>query len=171
MSKTRPRHPSTPKPPAPKATGTKSRRPRAPLLITGLGLAVLVAAAVVVFGPGRQLLRPAGAAGPNVVLITLDTTRADHLGCYGDTQARTPNLDRLAAEGVRFARVYAPAPLTLPSHTSILTGLYPATHGVRNNGHDLDPKLRTLKRTHPMPSIKVCIDSLGDVSERLSEGY
>jgi arylsulfatase A-like enzyme/Flp pilus assembly protein TadD len=86
----------------------------------------------------------ARSAGPNVLLITLDTTRADHLGCYGDAEARTPRLDALAAEGVRFARVYCPAPLTLPSHTTIMTGLYPATHGVRNNGHDLAPKWRTL---------------------------
>ena len=140
----RPERASNPRPAAPLPQAAKPRRPRTALGGAGLGLAVLVAAAVLVFGPGRRLLRPAGAAGPNVVLITLDTTRADHLGCYGYALAQTPNLDRLAAEGTRFARVYAPAPLTLPSHTSILTGLYPATHGVRNNGHDLDPRLRTL---------------------------
>ena len=60
------------------------------------------------------------------------------------SRPRTPNLDRLAREGVRFARVYCPAPLTLPSHASIMTGLYPVTHGVRNNGHDLPSGIRTL---------------------------
>jgi arylsulfatase A-like enzyme/Flp pilus assembly protein TadD len=72
---------------------------------------------------------------PNVVLVTLDTTRADHLGVYGDRRARTPNLDRLAAGGVVFERAVTVAPLTLPAHASLLTGLYPFAHGVRNNGN------------------------------------
>jgi arylsulfatase A-like enzyme len=67
---------------------------------------------------------------PNIILLTLDTTRADHLGCYGHPGAVTPNLDRLAREGVRFAEARTPVPITLPSHTSILTGTYPPTHGV-----------------------------------------
>ncbi|HVR11076.1 MAG TPA: sulfatase-like hydrolase/transferase [Thermoanaerobaculia bacterium] len=76
---------------------------------------------------------PAG--GPrNLLLVTLDTVRADHLGCYGDALAETPALDRLASEGIRFAHAASPVPLTLPSHTSILTGLLPLHHGVRNNG-------------------------------------
>ena len=70
----------------------------------------------------------------NLVLFTLDTVRADHLGCYGDRAAVTPWLDRLAAEGIRFAQASSPVPLTLPSHTSVLTGLLPPHHGVRNNG-------------------------------------
>lgn len=70
---------------------------------------------------------------PNVLLITLDTTRADHLGCYGYQDIKTPTLDRLAEEGVRFTKVYAAAPITLPSHASILTGTYPIYHGARNN--------------------------------------
>jgi choline-sulfatase len=71
---------------------------------------------------------------PNILLITVDTLRADHLGCYGYSAARTPNIDRLATEGVRVERAIAPTPLTLPSHTSILTGLEPPAHGVRDNG-------------------------------------
>jgi len=67
-------------------------------------------------------------------LISLDTTRADHLGCYGSERVRTPALDRLAAQGVRFADVTAPAPTTLASHTSMMTGTYPPTHGVARNG-------------------------------------
>ena len=70
----------------------------------------------------------------NVLMITLDTTRADRLGCYGYSLARTPVLDRLAQRGVLFERAYAPVPLTLPSHASMLTGLYPPEHGLRNNG-------------------------------------
>jgi arylsulfatase A-like enzyme/cytochrome c-type biogenesis protein CcmH/NrfG len=71
---------------------------------------------------------------PNVVLITLDTTRADHLGCYGDTDARTPTLDALARGGVLFTQAATVAPLTQPAHSSIMTGLYPTYHGVRVNG-------------------------------------
>lgn len=73
-------------------------------------------------------------ARPNVLLLTLDTTRADRLGCYGYPHAYTPSLDRLAADGVRYARCYSPCPLTLPAHATMLTGLYPFYHGVLNNG-------------------------------------
>lgn len=70
----------------------------------------------------------------NVLLITLDTTRADRLGSYGYSKAKTPNLDFLALNGVRFANAYCQVPLTLPSHCSILTGAYPTYHNVHNNG-------------------------------------
>jgi len=76
----------------------------------------------------------ASAPALSVLLVTLDTTRADHLGSYGATRARTPNLDRLAAEGIRYERAYSPAPITLPAHASLLTGLYPFEHRVRVNG-------------------------------------
>lgn len=76
----------------------------------------------------------------NVLLITLDTTRADRLGCYGYSPAKTPVLDRLAQQGVLFERAYAPVPLTLPSHASMLTGLYPPEHGLRNNGQAALPQ-------------------------------
>ncbi len=86
---------------------------------------------------GLTLLGAAGCGRgerPNVLLITLDTTRADHLGCYGMPLARTPAMDRLAREGVRCTDAISAAPITLPSHSTILTGLYPPTHGVRDNG-------------------------------------
>lgn len=75
----------------------------------------------------------------NLLLITLDTTRADRLGCYGYQRALTPTLDRLAKRSVVFERAYCPVPLTLPSHASILTGLYPPEHGLRNNGQGALP--------------------------------
>jgi len=68
------------------------------------------------------------------VLVTLDTVRADHLGAYGYAAAETPALDRLAREGLRFAQASAAVPLTLPSHSSLLSGLLPPHHGLRNNG-------------------------------------
>jgi arylsulfatase A-like enzyme/Flp pilus assembly protein TadD len=82
---------------------------------------------------------------PNLVLITMDTTRADHLGAWGYKDARTPTLDALAARGVRFVRCDTAAPITLPSHATILTGLFPPRHGVRDNGtYALSPKVETL---------------------------
>lgn len=72
--------------------------------------------------------------GPSVVLVTLDTTRADHLGPYGATEAETPTLDALAARGRVFERAYSSAPLTIPSHSTMFTGRAPPSHGVRDNG-------------------------------------
>jgi arylsulfatase A-like enzyme/Flp pilus assembly protein TadD len=103
-----------------------------------------VAAAIAAVAAGIAWWRTAGApAGPSglprsrhhVLLVTLDTTRADRLGSYGYAPGRTRHLDRLAAEGVRFDQAISPAPLTLPAHASLFTGLYPFEHGVRNNGN------------------------------------
>ena len=89
---------------------------------------MLVAAAVVVsacaIGPGAPV---------SVVLITLDTARADRLSPYGFGDATMPALDRLARDGVVFDQAATVAPLTLPAHTSLLTGLLPPRHGVREN--------------------------------------
>jgi arylsulfatase A-like enzyme len=71
---------------------------------------------------------------PNIVLLTLDTTRADHLGSAGWEFASTPNLDALARRGVRFEHCDSAAPITLPAHATILSGLVPPRHGVRDNG-------------------------------------
>jgi arylsulfatase A-like enzyme/Tfp pilus assembly protein PilF len=81
----------------------------------------------------------------NVLLVTLDTTRADRIGCYGYEKAKTPNLDSLALGGVKFSNTYCQVPLTCPSHCSILTGTYPLYHRVHNNGtYYLNPELLTL---------------------------
>lgn len=72
--------------------------------------------------------------GASVVMVTLDTTRADRLGCYGSTAGLTPFLDNLAEHGIVFDNAESVAPITLPSHTSMMTGLYPTKHQVRNNG-------------------------------------
>ncbi len=86
-----------------------------------------------------------GAEKPNFLLVTLDTTRADRLGCYGYSAAATPVLDALAAEGVLCERAFTVAPITLPSHTAMFTGLYPAENGVVTNGRGrLDDSIPTL---------------------------
>jgi arylsulfatase A-like enzyme len=72
-------------------------------------------------------------SGPDVLVITLDTTRADHLGTYGYPQPTTPVLDALAAEGTVFTHAYTTTPITLPAHSSIFTGTYPIFHGARDN--------------------------------------
>ncbi|MCC6699568.1 MAG: sulfatase-like hydrolase/transferase [Candidatus Hydrogenedentes bacterium] len=71
---------------------------------------------------------------PNVLLITVDTCRANRIGCYGYGLARTPAMDAIAAEGVRCTNAITSAPITMPAHASIMTGLYPPAHGVRDNG-------------------------------------
>jgi arylsulfatase A-like enzyme/Tfp pilus assembly protein PilF len=93
-------------------------------------------AALLVLPACRRAAAPAArdTARPNVLLVTIDTLRADRLGSYGHASAATPTLDGLAARGVRFATAVAHVPLTGPSHASILTGLTPLGHGVRDNG-------------------------------------
>ena len=75
-----------------------------------------------------------GVVQPNVVIISMDTTRADRLGAYGWSEARTPTIDSLAAEGFLFRSYMTPVPITLPSHTTMFTGHSPPTHTVRDNG-------------------------------------
>lgn len=83
-------------------------------------------------------------ARPSIVLITADTLRADRLGCYGSLTTRTPNVDRLAAEGMLFENAASPMPLTRPSHFSLFTSLYPRDHGVVDNAIPLPADLDTL---------------------------
>src|SRR5262249_40417119 len=76
---------------------------------------------------------PGGGRPRNLLLISIDTLRADHLSCYGHERPPSPALDALAARGVRFADATAAAPWTLPSHATMLTGLYPSHHGVKTH--------------------------------------
>jgi arylsulfatase A-like enzyme/Tfp pilus assembly protein PilF len=119
-----------------------------PVAASLAGLVLVVAGAALYWRSERS---PSGrfATGSlkndNVLLITLDTTRADHLPVYGYKNVKTPGLDRLAATSLIFDDAVAQVPLTLPSHTSILTGLLPVGHGVRDNeGYLVDPKVTSL---------------------------
>ena len=92
----------------------------------------------------RETTTP-GADKPDIILVTIDTLRADSVGFAGNTKVKTPFLDKLASEGVVFANAHAHNVVTLPSHTNILTGLYPYQHGVRDNaGYKLAPKFETV---------------------------
>ncbi|MFO1092285.1 MAG: sulfatase-like hydrolase/transferase [Planctomycetaceae bacterium] len=119
-------------------------------------LVLLVAAAVLGAGGG-------GSTAPrwNVVLITLDTTRADHLGCYGYAAAATPRIDALAASSLRFERAYTAVPITLPSHATMLTGLLPPNMDSASiasvdspTASPLSPKSSGSKDTGPAPSFR-----------------
>lgn len=115
---------------------------RAPIrtrALAGLAAALTVAAVgwLALRHGGGGLARLPGGLSPrdiNLIIVTLDTTRADRLGCYGYTRIATPHLDALARTGVLFEQAHAAIPLTLPSHCSIFTGKYPPAHGVRDNG-------------------------------------
>ena len=117
--------------------------------MSGLSRLFLVGSLIVVSGCSTESDLSDASGHPlkpkNLLLITLDTTRADRIGCYGYEGASTPHIDALARSGVKFETCLSPTPLTLPSHASILTGLYPFRHGVRNNGtHRLPSDVMTL---------------------------
>jgi arylsulfatase A-like enzyme/Tfp pilus assembly protein PilF len=125
---------------------TQSPKPRFRVIAALAVAAVVVAAAVSAWRlPRRSYATPSGAAlgalprgerpsDLNLLLITLDTTRADAIGAYGSAASRTPVIDRLAKSGALFAHAVAPAPLTLPAHASLFTSKFPPGHGVRDNG-------------------------------------
>jgi arylsulfatase A-like enzyme len=106
--------------------GARASRKSARALRCGVVLLLLAAAGC--GGSGTRKAPP-----DRVVLVTIDTLRADRVGCYGDARARTRSLDTLAAQGVRFENAISPAPLTLPAHASLLTALDPPHHSVRHN--------------------------------------
>jgi arylsulfatase A-like enzyme/tetratricopeptide (TPR) repeat protein len=135
--------------PAPATVVTKraAKRPMGALLAIAC-LVVAGAAAAYYFGSDRfhaPRYAPGSLKDYNVLLITLDTTRADHLPAYGYKNVKTPGFDRLAETSLIFEDAIAHVPLTLPSHASILTGQLPIGHGVRDNeGFVVDPKIPTL---------------------------
>ena len=122
------------------ADSRRTGRPRLPWLVLPI---LLVAAAFIIFklvprSPAARvpaLWAKGGVEKPNVLLVTLDTTRADHLACYGYAGVSTPNLDAVAGRGVLFEQAATATPLTLPAHSTIMTGMYPTYHGVRVNGN------------------------------------
>jgi tetratricopeptide (TPR) repeat protein len=129
-------------------------KPRPATRASTVAPATLVIVAIVTFVACSRPSPPAptGASPPlaraNVLLITIDTLRADRVGAYGGPAGVTPTLDRLASEGLRFETTYTHVPLTLPSHAALMTGAYPHVNGVRDNGSfRFDGKRPTLANT------------------------
>jgi arylsulfatase A-like enzyme/Tfp pilus assembly protein PilF len=118
-----------------------------------LALAAVIAAVTVALWRPRQSIPPGAFAGRNLLFVTIDTLRPDRLGSYGSRAGLTPHLDRLAGEGVRFERVLAHVPLTLPAHASIFTSLYPTEHGVHDNG--------TFRVSESLPTLATTLQSAG----------
>ena len=81
---------------------------------------------------------------PNILCFITDQQRADHLGCYGNPDVKTPHIDRLANEGTLFTEAYAANPVCMPNRATLFTGRYPKAHGLRENGHTLPPSETTL---------------------------
>jgi arylsulfatase A-like enzyme/predicted Zn-dependent protease len=115
------------------------------LLIAAIVIAGATAGYFLFFAGSPSFARLRDGKDFNVIVITLDTTRADHLGCYGCRDVETPTIDGFAAHGVRFEKCYCQTPLTLPSHTTLMTGTLPLFHGIRDNGGFFVPeKLETM---------------------------
>jgi arylsulfatase A-like enzyme/Flp pilus assembly protein TadD len=112
---------------------------------------------------------------PNIVFITIDTVRADHLGCYGYKLIETPHLDALATGGVRFANAYTPVPITLPAHSVMLTGTYPMRTGMHDfSGNRLNssqPTLATLLRARGYATGAVVGSAVLDSRFGLNRGF
>jgi choline-sulfatase len=118
-------------------------KPAFGLRLSAFGLVAVLGLAACTSNARPPANQPAAPAR-NLVLLTIDTMRADHVGAYGYPRARTPAMDRLAQEGARFDRAFASAPITLTSHASLLTGLYPPGHGARHNGVAMRGDIPTL---------------------------
>ena len=112
---------------------------------------------------------------PNVLVITIDTLRADHLACYGYKQIRTPNVDSLAADGVRFEHAYTPVPVTLPAHTVIFTGTYPMLSGMHdfaaNKLNPTQPTLASVLKEHGYTTGAVIGSAVLDSRFGLNHGF
>src|SRR5437588_12479462 len=124
------------------------------------------------------VLPPTFAAGnptTNVVIVTIDTLRADHLGCYGYKHIRTPNIDALAADGVRFERAYTAVPVTLPSHTVIFTGTYPIHSGMHDFAANVlnpsQPTLASVLKQHGYATGAVVASAVLDSRFGLNRGF
>ncbi len=117
------------------------------VLVSSLPAGELLLPGLLFLLPGLLFLLPGCGRPPTdrVILVSIDTLRADHVGCYGAARAHTPQLDEIAAAGVRFSVALSPAPLTLPAHVSLMTALDPPAHGVRHNSiHRLNETIPVL---------------------------
>lgn len=114
------------------------------------------------------------AESPNVLLITLDTTRADHIGCYIGKEGFTPNIDEIAKKGIIFEEARCAVPLTLPSHADILTGKLPSSLNLRVNGLELNPKhtlVQEIFKRNGYKTVAVVSSIILEKTRGLSRGF
>ena len=135
-----------------------------------MGVATL--AALVLAGQ-LAVAEPPPAARPDVVLVTIDTLRADHVGSYGYARPTTPRIDALAGRGVRFSRCYSPAPWTAPAMFALITGVTPASHGIVHGQIDVAADGGGAERGKPVPVLQeVLPDDWTTLAEALRDrGY
>ncbi|MDQ3068954.1 MAG: sulfatase-like hydrolase/transferase [Acidobacteriota bacterium] len=132
-------------PSTPRTSPAAAPRRRLGLVAAALGAVIIAGVSILIWQ--RSGSAPSSTGGP-IILISIDTLRADRLPAYGYAGTRTPNIDRLAAGGVVFENAYSHSPQTLPAHASILSGRLPFEHGVRDNiGFTLKPDERFLQHT------------------------
>ncbi len=153
------------------AGGLRSLKRTVAAALAGLAVYFLTPLPRLLFGGPEGLLagarstaQPSPADAPaHILLVTIDTLRADHMGCYGYARPTSPSIDRLASMGVRFDRAYCGMPLTDPSHTSILTGWYPRGHGILRNGTSIiEPAVLTARAAPgPVPSLPELLRQAG----------
>jgi choline-sulfatase len=123
---------------------TAARKWSFPLAATLVAIGLITASCGGTSKPAAPPPSGPQATAKSLVIVTIDTLRADHVGAYGYPAARTPALDRVAREGARFDRAFATAPITLTSHASLLSGRYPPGHGARHNGMAMEATVPTL---------------------------
>src|SRR6266496_879201 len=135
---------------------------------------LLMSAAIISAAVGQKA-PPRPAPRPNLLLVTIDTLRPDHLHCYGYDGIETPAIDSLAADGMRFEQAYTPIPITLPSHAVILTGTYPMMSGMHdfsgNNLNPLQPTLATVLHARGYDTGAVIAAAVLDRRFRLNQGF
>ncbi len=153
---------------------TEGKRSLLRPLLSVIVLAIICILSILLFR-NRSQMKTGAFKNHNVLLITIDTLRADHLPVYGYADVKTPNISRLAEAGLVFQDAIAEVPLTLPSHTSILTGLLPTRHGVRDNAtFVLDPKINTLAeilKTHGYTTAAFVSSTVLDSRQQLDQGF
>src|SRR5258708_805010 len=141
------------------------------MLSSGWSFVLLIAA----MSTAVSAAAPSPSGAPNVVVITIDTLRPDHLGCYGYKQIHTPNVDALAADGIRFERAYTSVPVTLPSHTVIFTGTYPIYSGMHdfaaNKLNPSQPTLASVLKAHGYVTGAVVASAVLDSRFGLNHGF
>ncbi len=148
----------------------KQTFPRRHLILLGLVLLAVVGAVWFFCSPGiwpSQIRR--------VILISIDTCRADYLSCYGYRRKITPNIDVIAQEGILFKNAITPMPLTLPAHSSMLTGTYPPYHGVHDNPDyqlaESNVTLAEILREHGYTTGAIVSTIILDTQFGLSQGF